>query len=206
MARWAGNGWRRPAASRGRGRERGRRPSGRNRDAAGPGTLGRCRERQQQCAAHAADAMARHCSRHSLAPLCEIGPKDNIIIRVKITGALPAALYKQVPLRCGHRRVALRRVGGAVGAEMIAALLFINQKGEVIIHRTYRDNFSRTVADSFRTQASHAPQTASLAKRPSRAGRAPGVWRPHPRRLIDAALSPAPRRRLSRTRRPDATP
>lgn len=35
---------------------------------------------------------------------------------------------------------------------MIAALLFINQKGEVIIYRTYRDNFSRAVADTFRTQ------------------------------------------------------
>lgn len=35
---------------------------------------------------------------------------------------------------------------------MIAALLFINQKGEVIIYRTYRDNYSRTVADTFRTQ------------------------------------------------------
>lgn len=37
---------------------------------------------------------------------------------------------------------------------MIAALLFINQKGEVIIYRTYRDNYSRAVADTFRTQVS----------------------------------------------------
>jgi len=35
---------------------------------------------------------------------------------------------------------------------MIAALLFINQKGEVIIYRTYRDNYNRQVADTFRTQ------------------------------------------------------
>ena len=35
---------------------------------------------------------------------------------------------------------------------MIAALLFINHKGEVIIYRTYRDNFNRSVADTFRTQ------------------------------------------------------
>jgi len=34
---------------------------------------------------------------------------------------------------------------------MIAALLFINQKGEVIISRTYRDNFSKEDADLFRT-------------------------------------------------------
>ena len=39
---------------------------------------------------------------------------------------------------------------------MIAALLFINQKGEVIIYRTYRDNFSRAVADTFRTQVCNA--------------------------------------------------
>jgi len=36
---------------------------------------------------------------------------------------------------------------------MIAALLFINQKGEIIISRMYRDNFSRQVADTFRQQA-----------------------------------------------------
>jgi AP-2 complex subunit mu-1 len=35
---------------------------------------------------------------------------------------------------------------------MIAALLFINQKGEVVISRMYRDGFSRTVADTFRTE------------------------------------------------------
>jgi len=34
---------------------------------------------------------------------------------------------------------------------MIAALLFINQKGEVVISRMYRDGFSRSVADTFRT-------------------------------------------------------
>ena len=34
----------------------------------------------------------------------------------------------------------------------IAALLFINQKGEVVISRMYRDGFSRSVADTFRTQ------------------------------------------------------
>ena len=57
---------------------------------------------------------------------------------------------------------------------MIAALLFINQKGEVIIYRTYRDNYNRQVADTFRTQVSHvnihglasATQTA-VAKRPA---------------------------------------
>lgn len=36
---------------------------------------------------------------------------------------------------------------------MIAAVLFINQKGEVIMSRMYRDGFSRSVADTFRTQA-----------------------------------------------------
>jgi len=35
---------------------------------------------------------------------------------------------------------------------MIAALLFINQKGEVVISRMYRDGFSRQVADTFRNQ------------------------------------------------------
>jgi len=35
---------------------------------------------------------------------------------------------------------------------MIAALLFINQKGEVVISRMYRDGYSRTVADTFRSQ------------------------------------------------------
>jgi len=35
---------------------------------------------------------------------------------------------------------------------MIAAVLFINQKGEVVIYRTYRDHFSRSVADAFRSQ------------------------------------------------------
>ena len=34
----------------------------------------------------------------------------------------------------------------------IGALLFINQKGEVVISRMYRDGFSRSVADTFRTQ------------------------------------------------------
>ena len=36
---------------------------------------------------------------------------------------------------------------------MISALLFVNQKGEIIISRMYRDGFSRTLADTFRTQA-----------------------------------------------------
>jgi len=35
---------------------------------------------------------------------------------------------------------------------MIAALLFINQKGEVVISRMYRDGFSRAVADTFRSE------------------------------------------------------
>jgi len=35
---------------------------------------------------------------------------------------------------------------------MISALLFINQKGEVVISRMYRDGFSRSVADTFRSQ------------------------------------------------------
>jgi len=35
---------------------------------------------------------------------------------------------------------------------MIAALLFINQKGEIVISRMYRDGFSRSLADTFRTQ------------------------------------------------------
>lgn len=34
---------------------------------------------------------------------------------------------------------------------MIAALLFINHKGEIIISRTYRDNFNKEEADLFRT-------------------------------------------------------
>jgi len=43
-------------------------------------------------------------------------------------------------------------IAGLAAASMIAALLFINQKGEVVISRMYRDGFSRTVADTFRTQ------------------------------------------------------
>jgi AP-2 complex subunit mu-1 len=35
---------------------------------------------------------------------------------------------------------------------MIAALLFINQKGEVVISRMYRDGYNRTIADTFRQQ------------------------------------------------------
>ena len=35
---------------------------------------------------------------------------------------------------------------------MICALLFVNQKGEVIISRHYRDGFNKGVADTFRTQ------------------------------------------------------
>jgi len=35
---------------------------------------------------------------------------------------------------------------------MIAAVLFVNQKGEVVISRMYRDGFSRSVADTFRSQ------------------------------------------------------
>ena len=47
---------------------------------------------------------------------------------------------------------------------MIGSLLFINQKGEIVIHRTYRDNFSRTMADAFRTQASlNAPAARAAA-------------------------------------------
>ena len=34
---------------------------------------------------------------------------------------------------------------------MISALFFINHKGEVVISRMYRDGFSRSVADTFRT-------------------------------------------------------
>ena len=35
----------------------------------------------------------------------------------------------------------------------IMAVLFVNAKGEVVISRTYRDGFSRAVADTFRSQA-----------------------------------------------------
>jgi len=35
---------------------------------------------------------------------------------------------------------------------MIAALLFINQKGEIIVSRMYRDGYDRTLADTFRDQ------------------------------------------------------
>ena len=35
---------------------------------------------------------------------------------------------------------------------MIQAVLFVNQKGEVVISRTYRDGFSRSMADTFRSQ------------------------------------------------------
>jgi len=35
---------------------------------------------------------------------------------------------------------------------MLAGVLFVNQKGEIIISRMYRDGFSRTLADLFRTQ------------------------------------------------------
>jgi AP-2 complex subunit mu-1 len=35
---------------------------------------------------------------------------------------------------------------------MISAVLFINQAGEVVISRFYRDNVSRTAADAFRLQ------------------------------------------------------
>lgn len=35
---------------------------------------------------------------------------------------------------------------------MICAVLFVNQKGEVIISRHYRDGFDKGVADVFRSQ------------------------------------------------------
>ena len=35
---------------------------------------------------------------------------------------------------------------------MIAAVLFVNPKGEVVISRMYRDGISRNVADTFRQQ------------------------------------------------------
>ena len=35
---------------------------------------------------------------------------------------------------------------------MISALLFINQKGEVVISRMYRDGFTRATAETFRAQ------------------------------------------------------
>ena len=37
-------------------------------------------------------------------------------------------------------------------AAMICAVLFVNQKGEVIISRHYRDGFDRNIADLFRAQ------------------------------------------------------
>ena len=53
---------------------------------------------------------------------------------------------------------------------MIAALLFINHKGEVVISRMYRDGFSRSVADTFRTQVipRHAHALALRAAAPAR--------------------------------------
>ena len=44
---------------------------------------------------------------------------------------------------------------------MIAALLFINQKGEIVISRMYRDGFSRSLADTFRTQANPPPRPSN---------------------------------------------
>jgi len=64
----------------------------------------------------------------------------------------------QRPLACcwppsGHRQVIAAAAAAATwSAAMIAALLFVNQKGEVVISRMYRDTFTRTVAETFRTQ------------------------------------------------------
>ena len=40
----------------------------------------------------------------------------------------------------------------ACGAAMISSVLFVNQKGEVIISRHYRDGYSKQIAETFRAQ------------------------------------------------------
>ena len=53
---------------------------------------------------------------------------------------------------------------------MIAAVLFVNQKGEVIISRHYRDGFSKGVADTFRSQviASKEVRRCAILASPAR--------------------------------------
>jgi len=49
---------------------------------------------------------------------------------------------------------------------MIAAVLFVNQKGEVVISRMYRDGFSRSVADTFRSQVIASKEVRARAGKP----------------------------------------
>ena len=53
---------------------------------------------------------------------------------------------------------------------MISAVLFVNQKGEVVISRMYRDGFSRAVADTFRSQVIASKEVRLRARRAPRAG------------------------------------
>ena len=54
---------------------------------------------------------------------------------------------------------------------MISAVLFVNQKGEVVISRMYRDGFSRVVADTFRSQVI-ASKEVRFSRARARAGHA----------------------------------
>ena len=64
----------------------------------------------------------------------------------------------------GHRERAApggRRRSGAGLAAMISAILFVNQKGEMIISRFYRDNVSRATADAFRSRVIAAKEVGA---------------------------------------------
>ena len=79
----------------------------------------------------------------------------------------PTPIYQSVradPLEekeCSHSRESVgpsslsrdrRAWRVACGAAMISSVLFVNQKGEVIISRHYRDGYSKQIAETFRTQ------------------------------------------------------
>lgn len=52
---------------------------------------------------------------------------------------------------------------------MISGILFLNQKGEVLLSRMYRDGVTRQVAETFRNQASRRAPRPVPADRQARA-------------------------------------
>ena len=67
-----------------------------------------------------------------------------------------------------RRRTKARPARARRPAAMISALLFINQKGEVVISRMYRD-FNKAQADTFRNQVRSVRTSPARARAPERA-------------------------------------
>ena len=83
---------------------------------------------------------------------CALVVDTRIYSDPRSTRAANAAGRRKLPLSFADTLLHPTNSHAHARAAMICAVLFVNQKGEVIISRHYRDGFDRNIADVFRAQ------------------------------------------------------